>query len=81
MLNAQTKTMKKIIVIFLIATVFCTCSKEKNAPANVQNAKSAIGTTALSNSTAQSFSDTSSQNSITQKKKVVKIKYPKPRKR
>jgi len=73
--------MKKIIVIFLITTVFCTCSKEKNAPANVQNATPAIGTSALSNSTAQSLSDSSSQSSTTQKKKVVKIKYPKPKKR
>lgn len=71
--------MKKIIVAYLFTVFFCACTKEKNAPAVTQVEKQVNETTVISNATSQSLTGSGDTSTLTKKKKVVKIKYPKPK--
>jgi len=73
--------MKKIIAVFLFITASYACTKEKNPPSQILDMEPVSGTSTVSDNASQKLSGTADTSSITKKKKVVKIKYPKPKKK
>lgn len=73
--------MKKTISILLLVSLFYACTKSKELPAKQENLQSVDVKNAATSATINQTADTTkNQNPLFIKKKVVKIKYPKPRK-